>query len=164
MNSLNSLGSKLAFQNQQRRKRSMSETSTLIGYSGRTIDREELALVPTPAATETHRPVPHHEIVQALIETLGVRHIGDVHDAYAGSPDGLQGLRGSRRLNGDDSMRFFRWTAQFPRQEHAFGNDLWLSCVRVLEHGVRGRFYARAREALADRLHLGCRRPNAAQL
>ena len=44
----------------------MSETSTLIGYGGRTIGREELTLVPTPAATETHRPVPHHEIVQAL--------------------------------------------------------------------------------------------------
>ena len=41
----------------------MSETSTLIGYGGRTIGREELTLVPTPAATETHRPVPHHEIV-----------------------------------------------------------------------------------------------------
>ena len=34
----------------------MSETSTLIGYGGRTIGREELALVPTPPATETHRP------------------------------------------------------------------------------------------------------------
>jgi hypothetical protein len=50
----------------------MSETSTLIGYSGRTIGREELTLVPTPPATETHRPIPHHEIVQALIETLGI--------------------------------------------------------------------------------------------
>jgi len=29
----------------------MSETSTLIGYDGRTIGREELALVPTPPAT-----------------------------------------------------------------------------------------------------------------
>ncbi len=29
----------------------MSETRTLIGYSGRTIGREELALVPTPPAT-----------------------------------------------------------------------------------------------------------------
>jgi hypothetical protein len=66
---------------------SMSETSTLIGYSDRTIGREELALVPTPPATETHRPVPHHEIVQALIETLGFRHIGVVHDEYAVSPD-----------------------------------------------------------------------------
>src|ERR1700722_8662817 len=53
-------------------ERSMSETSTLIGYGGRTIGREELALVPTPPATETHRPVPHHEIVQALVETLGL--------------------------------------------------------------------------------------------
>jgi len=28
----------------------MSETNTLIGYSGRTIGREELTLVPTPPA------------------------------------------------------------------------------------------------------------------
>jgi hypothetical protein len=68
----------------------MSETSTLIGYSGRTIGREELALVPTPPATETHRPIPHHEIVGALIETLGFRHIGVVHDEYAVSPDGMK--------------------------------------------------------------------------
>src|SRR3979411_2524436 len=68
----------------------MSETSTLIGYNGRTIGREELALLPTPPATETHRPVPHHEIVQALIETLGFRHIGVVHDEYAVSPDGMK--------------------------------------------------------------------------
>jgi len=68
----------------------MSETSTLIGYGGRTIGREELALVPTPVATETHRPVPHHEIVRALIETLGFRHIGVVHDEYAVSPDGMK--------------------------------------------------------------------------
>jgi hypothetical protein len=47
-----------------------------------------LALVPTPAPPETHRPVPQHEIVQALIEILGFRHIGVVHDEYAVSPDG----------------------------------------------------------------------------
>jgi hypothetical protein len=68
----------------------MSETSTLIGYAGRTINREELALVPTPAATATHQPVPHHEIVQALVETLGFRHIGVVRDEYAVSPDGMK--------------------------------------------------------------------------
>jgi hypothetical protein len=68
----------------------LCETSTLIGYSGRTIGREELALVPTPLATETHRPIPHHEIVQALIETLGFRHIGIVYDEYAVSPDGMK--------------------------------------------------------------------------
>jgi hypothetical protein len=68
----------------------MSETSTLIGYAGRTINRDELALVPTPPATATHQPVPHHEIVQALAETLGFRHIGVVHDEYAVSPDGMK--------------------------------------------------------------------------
>ena len=68
----------------------MSETSTLIGYKGSTILREELALVPTPPATDTHIPVPHHEIVQALVETLGFRHIGVVHDEYAVSPDGMK--------------------------------------------------------------------------
>src|SRR6266478_5390654 len=97
----------------------MSETSTLIGYSGRTIGREELTLVPTPPATETHRPVPHHEIVQALVETLGFRHIGVVRDEYAVSPDGMRmfgvldletGMHGCRfsigiRNANDKSMR-----------------------------------------------------------
>jgi hypothetical protein len=39
---------------------------------------------------ETHRPIPHHEIVGALIETLGFRHIGVVHDEYAISPDEMK--------------------------------------------------------------------------
>jgi hypothetical protein len=89
VNRRNSSSSKIVFQI-TKEDRSMSETSTLIGYGGRTIGREELTLVPTPAATETHHPVPHHEIVQALIETLGFRHIGVVHDEYAVSPDGMK--------------------------------------------------------------------------
>ena len=68
----------------------MSETSTLIGYQGRTISRQELALIQTPAATSTHVPVPHHEIVQALVETLGFRHIRVAADEYAVSPDGMK--------------------------------------------------------------------------
>jgi len=46
----------------------MSEASTLIGYGGRTIGREELALVPKPVATETHRPGPHRH------SRLSIRH------------------------------------------------------------------------------------------
>ena len=66
----------------------MSE-STLIAYDGKLI-REQLALVPTPAATATHRPIPHAEIVSALVETLGFRHIGVVKDEYAVSKDGMK--------------------------------------------------------------------------
>ena len=66
-----------------------STTSTLIAHAGK-ISREELALIPTPEGTATHRPVPHHEVVQALAETLGFRHIGVVKDEYAVSTDGMK--------------------------------------------------------------------------
>src|SRR5262245_28489376 len=64
-------------------------TSTLISY-GRKISRDELALIPTPEATRTHQPVPHDEIVQALIETLSFRHIGVLKDEYAVSSNGMK--------------------------------------------------------------------------
>ncbi len=67
----------------------MSETSTLISNGGK-ITREELAQVPTPPGTMTHRPVPHHEIVEALVETLSFRHIGVGGEEYAVSADGMR--------------------------------------------------------------------------
>ena len=67
----------------------MSETSTLISNNGK-IKREELAQMPTPLGTTTHRPVPHHEIVEALVETLSFRHIGIVGEEYAVSTDGMR--------------------------------------------------------------------------
>jgi len=73
--------------NQTRRNTVGQQQVRSFSYSSRTIGREELALVKTPLATETHRPIPHHEIVGALIETLGFRTIGVVHDEYAVSPD-----------------------------------------------------------------------------
>jgi len=67
----------------------MSDTSTLLASNGK-ISREELALVPTPPATATHHPVPHHVIVEALVETLGFRQIGVIGDEYAVSRDGMK--------------------------------------------------------------------------
>jgi hypothetical protein len=63
--------------------------ATLLSSTGK-LTRAELQLVPTPAGTSTHRPIPHHEIVEALIETLGFRHIGVVRDEYAVSADGMR--------------------------------------------------------------------------
>lgn len=56
--------------------------STLIAYD-RKITRQELALVPTPERTATHQTIPHHEVVGALVETLGFRHIAVSRDEYA---------------------------------------------------------------------------------
>ena len=61
--------------------------SVLIAQDSR-LTRADLALVPTPPGTATHRPVPHIEVVTALVETLGFRHISIVHDEYAVSRDG----------------------------------------------------------------------------
>jgi hypothetical protein len=78
--------------------------SVLIGYEGK-LSRDELALVPTPAATATHKPIPHIEVVNSLVETLGFRHISVVKDEYAVSRDGMkmfgimeidQGMHGAR--------------------------------------------------------------------
>ena len=67
----------------------MSETSTLISYSGK-ISRAELAQVPTPSATPTHIPIPHVEVVETLIGTLRLRHIGVVSEEFAVSRDGME--------------------------------------------------------------------------
>jgi len=67
----------------------MSENSTLISYNGK-ITREELAQVPTPPATETHQPIPHHRVVESLAESLSFRHINVVGEEYAVSKDGMR--------------------------------------------------------------------------
>jgi Domain of unknown function (DUF932) len=67
----------------------VSETSTLIAYDGK-INREELVRVATPPATSTHQPIPHHQIVEALVESLSFRQIGVIQEEYAVSKDGMK--------------------------------------------------------------------------
>jgi hypothetical protein len=70
----------------------MSATeSILIAHCGASkVDREFLKTLPLPEATRTHQPIPHIRIVEALIETLGFRHISVVRDEYAVTPDGMR--------------------------------------------------------------------------
>jgi hypothetical protein len=64
-------------------------TMTLCSY-GTKLTREELARVATPAATATHKPIPHIAVVEKLIEALGFRQIGVVREEYAVSADGMR--------------------------------------------------------------------------
>jgi hypothetical protein len=52
------------------------ETTLIAGSdtSGK-LTRAELAIVPSPQSTATHQVIPHVEIVNALEEQLGFRHI-----------------------------------------------------------------------------------------
>ena len=65
-------------------------SSTLVAGPLAKMSRAELARISVPPATPTHKPVPHHEIVEALIETLGFRHIGVVEEEYAASHGGMK--------------------------------------------------------------------------
>jgi hypothetical protein len=65
-------------------------TGTLVAGPLSKIGRDELAQLPVPQGTETHKPVSHHDLVTALVETLGFRHIGVVQEEYAVSPDAMK--------------------------------------------------------------------------
>ena len=57
-------------------------TGTLISGPLPKIGRQELQQIPVPEATLTHKPVPHHVIVEALVETLSFRHLGVVNEFF----------------------------------------------------------------------------------
>jgi hypothetical protein len=65
------------------------ESTLIAGHdtSGK-LTRAELALVPSPQSTATHQVVPHVEIVNALEEQLGFRHISIASEEYAITKDG----------------------------------------------------------------------------
>lgn len=64
---------------------------TLLAHCGAAkIGREELALVPSPPGTTTHKVIPHHEVINALVDTLSLRHIAPVREEYAVSKDGMK--------------------------------------------------------------------------
>jgi len=67
----------------------MPETTLIAGTdtSGK-LTRADLALVPAPLSTPTHQVIPHIDIVHALEEQLGFRHIAIASEEYAVTKDG----------------------------------------------------------------------------
>jgi len=67
------------------------EQSQLLAHCGSSkTTREELKVIPTPAASATHQPLPHFKIVGALVETLSFRQISVVPEEYAVSGGGMK--------------------------------------------------------------------------
>ena len=63
--------------------------TVLLSQTGN-LDRERLALVPAPPGTTTHKVIPHHEVINAFVDTLSLRHIAPVREEYAVSKDGMK--------------------------------------------------------------------------
>jgi len=54
------------------------------------IGRQDLPAIPCPAPTETHKPIPHHLLVESIIQALTYRKIDVVSEEYAVSLDGAR--------------------------------------------------------------------------
>ena len=71
----------------------------LMLHAGATlVGRQELLALHTPEATDTHKPIPHHQLVEAIVESLAYRKLDVVKDEYAVSADGMR-LFGFLALN-----------------------------------------------------------------
>jgi hypothetical protein len=68
----------------------MDQGQLLAHCGSNKITREQLQIIPAPEGTDTHRPIAHHTIVEALLEALAFRHISVVRDEYAVSEDGMK--------------------------------------------------------------------------
>jgi hypothetical protein len=63
----------------------------LIAHRGaELIGRQDLRGLVTPSGTQTHRPVPHADVVGALVEALGMRGLAVTADQYAVTPDHMR--------------------------------------------------------------------------
>jgi hypothetical protein len=66
--------------------------ATLLAYhpGDRKLTRDQLAMVPCPPGTATHKPIPHIELVNSVLDGLAMRQINIVSDEYAVSEDGMR--------------------------------------------------------------------------
>jgi hypothetical protein len=65
----------------------------LVAHRGaQLMSRQDLLAITTPEPTDTHRPIPHASVIEALIQALGFRNITVLsgEDKYAVTPDGMR--------------------------------------------------------------------------
>jgi hypothetical protein len=75
------------------------KVGTLIaGRETTLINRSALRHLPVPEATATFQPIPHHELINRILECLSYRRLSVVREEYAVSPDGMK-LFGLMELN-----------------------------------------------------------------
>ena len=92
----------------------MVNDAAVVPAYGSKLTREELARVATPAATATHKPIPHIAVVEKLIEALSFRQIGVVREEYAVSADGMKMFGVMDLSSGFDSCPVRYWPEEQP--------------------------------------------------
>lgn len=54
------------------------------------VGRQNLRELTTPEATDTHVPIPHHQLVESVVESLAYRKLEVIRDEYAVTQDGMR--------------------------------------------------------------------------
>ncbi len=68
----------------------MSEATLNLHSGGELVTRELLKTIPVPPATDTWKPIPHYDLVQAIDRQLAVRDIRIVKEEFALAHDNLR--------------------------------------------------------------------------
>ena len=74
---------------------------------GKYVDRAEIALVPTPTATESWKPVPHMEVIEAVTDVVKAHHWQILEENFGLAREG-QKLFGVMRINKSSSSEWSR--------------------------------------------------------
>src|SRR5436309_12398164 len=133
----------------------MSEATLIAHFGTAKVSREELKAIPVPEGTRTFKPIPHHEIVDALVEALSFRYIGVVRDEYAVSPDGMKMFGVLDLETAFDGCRFAIGIRNANDRSMRLGLTSGATCPGVLEPRVSRRVHAGSCEALEELFHRG---------
>ena len=79
----------------------------LMMSEGKFVGRDEIALVPTPAATASWKPVPHSEVIDAVTDVVKAHHWQILDEQYGLARDG-QRMFGVIRINRTSSAEWSR--------------------------------------------------------
>ena len=74
---------------------------------GKFVGRDEIAMVPTPAATASWKPVPHSEVIDAVTDVVKAHRWTILEEQYGLARDG-QRMFGMIRINKSSSMEWSR--------------------------------------------------------
>lgn len=121
----------------------------LSSYGGK-IKREQLPRVPTPCSTATHKPIPHIQVVEKLIEALSFRQIGVVLEEYAVSADGMNMFGVMDLTSGFQGCRFAIGLRNSHDKSFRLSCTVGLQSLRLRESGISRGVHAGLGKALQE--------------
>ena len=91
----------------------------MIDSNARYVGRNEIAMVPTPAATASWKPVPHLDVIDAVTDVVKGQNWTILEEQYGLARDG-QKMFGVIRINKSSSLEWSRCIGKRPMSDIYF--------------------------------------------